>query len=103
MATRREILEARLRATEEALAKVLCRPAEPTADSGEKPVIRFDARFSGRSGSSITYSYVAIGIGGHWYTSSGEHFLSWDSLIDWLEDKLVGDIWLVESYVKLDG
>jgi hypothetical protein len=105
MTTRRQVLEQQMDRLAAKIAELASRPAEPKQHNGELPVIRFDVRFGGEG---LVYHYAALRLpNGRWMTTArlNTHtvFSDWDALLDWLEDKRVGDIWLVESYVKLDG
>ncbi len=67
------------------LEKMNNRAPEPPEGS----VARFDVRFNG--GSQV-YRYVALRVKNRWYTTSqvGRCVFTWNELLDWLEDKLVG-------------
>lgn len=93
MATRKEVLTAQLRNIADELARLETRPAEPL---GEYPTVGFTIRFAD-SGGRIPFTYAARKARGTWWTTGRgdtgmRRSLTWDQLLDWIDDKNVGGL-----------
>lgn len=91
-----ETLRAAVATAERAAARIQAlqnRPEEPTTDDPDGAlVIWFRRRFQ----AGTAYTYAAVNVNGRWYLSGPKMAampLTWDQLLDWLGDDLVGDIW----------
>jgi len=97
--------EADLRAAESAAARAIRkleqlanRPGEPVTDDADGAlVIWFQRTFDN---TSRVYTYAAVKAGNRWYLtgSAAPQALTWDALMDWLGDNLVGPLWLATTF-----
>jgi hypothetical protein len=84
------------------IAKILSRPDEPITDEDGAVVLWFRRRFDR---TSQMYTYGAVKAGNRWYLtgSAAPQALTWDKFLDWLDDDLVGTLWVSsnEGWVAL--
>lgn len=77
------------------------RPAEPQGDPSDGIVVFFQRTFGG-VGTIYTYGMVKAG-DGKWYTTGprSPKGFTWDEVMDWLDDDLVGDLWIATEFGAL--
>lgn len=89
------------------LAALDARPEEPgSAFTGDEPVVIFDFKYHALS--DTTYTFAAVRANGTWYlTGNGapSRGVTWDALLDWIEDNgvLMGSIRHAIEFRDLSG
>jgi hypothetical protein len=97
-------LRAAERTMERAMARIeqiANRPDEPMGNPEDGIVVFFQRTFGG-VGTVYTYAMVKAG-DGKWYTTGprSPKGYTWDEVLDWLEDDLVGDLWIATEFGAL--
>jgi hypothetical protein len=87
---------------EQALIEKEIRERRPIDDFEDGAVIQYDIKFQNWDDAKV-YTYAAVKAAGRWYTTgtrAGRGY-TWDELLDWIEPKLVGEIFYVTEETQL--
>lgn len=104
LAQAEESLRAAERMAERAANRIVTlqnRPEEPITDDPDGALVLW---FKRRFQSATAYTYAAVKVGGYWYLSGptmADRRFSWDDLLDWLDDDLVGQMWVAGTWTEV--